>query len=224
MSVETQSCPALGLELYGQPILYKFFLSKQELVPEGIRTVERDNDRAVDRRHAEEAKAEGRSHDGMEGRVRPGRVDTGSAIYPNQASVRIGSIRSLLALQGYRVTDCHFYLKPGFGKGKDQYVIVLSLQVGGKSTTLSKETIEGLRRLARENTWTLNVWDNGNDRPSTINFTARQPNGRSERMLAIRDGFLKLTDLNGVDPYEMERAEDARISDEILNSLEAVRL
>lgn len=215
----TRSCFALGLHFYGQDLLYKFFVRSRADVPAGIHEANRQSEKALDQRRANEAKEEGRGRDGMVGRIRPSRVDTGNPVYQNEANVQIGSIRSLLALRGYRVADCHWYRQQN-----GQHVIVLSLKQGGDSVTLAPETIEGLRKLARESTWKVNIWDNYQNRPSTLNFTDRKEGGNPQRMLVIRDGFLKLTDLDATDPYEMERAEDERMSDEISGLLEGIRL
>lgn len=217
------SNPGQGLELRGQSLLYKFFIGNRNSVPAGIREISRESDRKVDQRHAGEAVAEGNARGAIEGLVRPGRVDTGVAIYQNEQATHIASVRSLLALRGYRVVDCHYYVKPGFGRNpRDTAVIVLSLSQRGEGIELSKETLSGLRKLARENRWTTHVWDNGSERPSTINFTSRTQ-VRPEKMMVMRDGFLRLVPVEGNDAWVIEREEDSRIALDLLDQLERLK-
>ena len=210
------SVPAFGLRLRAdRPILYKFFVNKRELVPAGLHETTRDSDKKVDQQHAEKAIAAGDAHSAMQGRVRPGRVDTGVAVYQNAISTQIGSIRSLLAPKGYRLGDAHFYKKSGFGKyAKDQWVIVLYLSTEVlESIMLSSATVEGLRKLARESTWTANIWDNLDTQ--TLNFTNRQAGQKAKGTLVLREGFLKLLDLEGEDVSEVERTEELTSAAEI---------
>lgn len=216
------SNPGQGLELRGQDLLYKFFVGNRNAVPEGIREIGRESDRKVDQRHAQAAVAEGNARGAVEGLVRPGRVDTGVAVYQQEQATHVASVRSLLALRGYKVVDCHYYVKPGYGRNpRDTAVIVLSLSQQGEAKELSKEILSGLRKLARENRWTTHVWDNG-ERPSTINFTSRTQ-VRPEKMVVMREGFLRLVPVEGNDAWVIERDEDSRIARELLDQLEHLK-
>lgn len=171
-------------------VLVKFMVKDRSLVPAGLRDVSRPSDKVMDKIHAEEVVKAGEPRLAMEGRVRPGRVDTGKPIYQNEEHVRAGFIRQGLVNNGLRLTDAHFFVKRA-GKGGDQYVIVLSYNRSwGDLPVLSEETLEGIRRLVREFNYTAHVWDNpgGN---ATVNFTARQT-GAFAQTLIVRDGVLTL--------------------------------
>jgi hypothetical protein len=214
MNTAKQSSHLHGLSIRGQDILYKFFVANRSVVPEGLREVSTTADKARDQKNADIAKSEGNGKLAVEGRVRPGRVDTGKAIYQNVERVKIASVRSLLARKGYRLTDAHFYQKIG----QESCVIVLNLSTKGEAVKLSRKTMDALRAMSRDLSWKTNVWDNGDERPSTVNFTnssSRQPG----QMLVVRDDFLRLVDLDGFDPVSFEADEDRRVAEELLEEL-----
>jgi hypothetical protein len=216
-----QSSRRNGLVLDGRPLLYKFQVGSRDAVPAGIKEVVRQSDREIDKRHADEARAMGDDRAAVQGRVRPGRVDTGEAIYQNEPGVHIASVRSLLALRRYGLVDIHFYMKPGFGKhGRDTAMIVMRLEVAGERIKLPYATIEGLRRLARENRWTLNIWENFDN--ATINFT-RRTQEKAIQMLVMRDGCLRLVEIDENDPRLLEREEDALVGQELLDEVAEIR-
>jgi hypothetical protein len=210
------SVPAFGLRLDPKkPVLFKIFLNKRELVPAGISEKRRQSDKEMDRQHAEEAIARGDNRAAVDGRVRPGRVDTGNAVYQNVPAVQIGSIRSLLALKGYRLGDVHWFEKLGHGKhAKTQYVIVMYLATDCQPIELPPEALEGLRKLCREAPYTANVWDNENIQ--TLNFTSRQVGLKPKAKIVSRDGYIRILDLDSEqDVGEMEREEELMSAQEI---------
>lgn len=226
MATRSQSCPALGLDLEASTtIIYKFFVRERSLIPSGLREGSKRSNQAADRKHAEEAVAAGQERAAMDSRVRPGRVDTGMAVYQNAERVRIGSVRSLLAREGFWLSDAYFFEKQARGNRPTDYVIVLVLSTENEEAMkLTRATMEGLRKLARENVWTTHVWDNSNlGNPSTANFTGRQQ-GKPSHELVVRDGFLRLETPEGKNAYEVETQEDAQIADELLAALEGIKL
>jgi hypothetical protein len=215
--------PAFGLKLDpAKPILFKIFLNKHELVPAGIPEKKRASDKEMDRQHAEEAIARGDSRAAVDGRVRPGRVDTGNAVYQNVPAVQIGSIRSLLALKGYRLGDVHWFEKKGFGKHpRTQYVIVMYLAANCEPIVLPPEVLEGLRELCRGAPYTADVWDNRDTQ--TLNFRSRQVGLKPQATILSRDGYIRIVDLyNDRDVAEIEREEELAATDDIVEMLKDV--
>lgn len=218
--VETRSCPALGIDLCAcDEILYKFTVGSRSQIPTDIREISRPSDKKMDQKHANEAKQAGLYREATDGLVRPGRVDTGIAVYQNVERVRIGSIRSLLALEGFALVDVHFFQKPG----SEQCVIVMLLSQEGEPMKLLHRTIEALRKLARENVWKFHGWDNSNlGKPATLNFTSKQQ-GNPECMLVVRNGFLQVTDLEGVNAVDLEASEDRKMGRNLVELLETIK-
>ena len=161
----------------------------------------------------------------MSGRVRSDRVDTGLAVYQNEERVRIDSIRSLLARQGFWLADAYWFQKPSFGNKEGQCVINLTLsRTISTSIKLPRSVMGELRKLARENIWRVSVWDNSNlGNPSTVNFSGRLQ-GSPNRSLIIRDEFLCLVTPDGEDAVDAERIEDARIGSALISELEEISL
>ena len=220
MMTDTTDAPvsslALGLRLDpNKVLLYKFYLNRRDLVPAGIREIPRPSNKAMDDAHAQEAIARGDEHAAMDSILRPGRRDTGKAIYQNAKYTQIGSIRSMLAPKSYRLTDVHFFEQKGYGKKpRDQWIVVAALDTQGDSFRLSPETVDGLRKLALESTYTANVFDNFKDQ--TLNFTERQPGQKPKAKLVVRKGFLQILDLEeGKDVASIEREEDLMSAKEI---------
>jgi hypothetical protein len=202
------SSHARGLKLDAtKALLYKITVNNRDLVPVGIPEKKREATRVLDQRHADAAIAAGKPELAVADRVRPDRKDTGGAIYQNIDRVGIGSIRSLLALKGYVITNVHYFPQ------RDKFVIVLSLAVGGTPIMLAPETIEGLRKLARENSWTANFWDN--DSTQTFNFTRRAAGALPQVVTLFRNGYVMLVDAEGESATTIETREDLRNAAEI---------
>lgn len=202
-----------GLAIRGQDILFKLFLPKGQAVPDGVRHASQIPEAERDRRNAKNAKAEGRGREAMVGRVRPGRVDTGTPVYQNEPNIQIASLRSLLAREGYRLSDVHHFVND-----RDQSVIVMRLSTEEEAMKLPRKTMDALRAIVRENIWTGNIWDNGDERPSTANFTSPR-RGEASRMIVVRDDFVRLVDLDGNNVRDLESAEDLRIARNLLAEL-----
>lgn len=219
------SVPAFGLKLDpGKPLLFKFYLNRLELVPPGLKEIHRPPNVEMDHRQAEKAIARGDERSAMDGRVRPSRKDTGNPVYQNVERVQIGSLRSLLALRGYKLEFPHFFKQSGYGKNpRDQWVVVLGLDANREeSEPLSQNTLEGLRALARESVYTADVWDNHDKQ--TLNFRKRQPDQKPLTKIVQRDGYIRLLDaIEGQDAAELERQEDLASIEEIEQLLASLK-
>jgi hypothetical protein len=221
---QTHSHPLRGLDLFASRVLiYKFFVRDRSLVPQGLREGARQSNRTVDRQHAEVARAAGQANVAEVDRIRPNRVDTGMPVYQHEQRVHIGSVRSLLAHKGFWLADAYFFEKPAQRDKPADFVIVLVLSMDNEEAMrIPRATMEGLRRLARENIWTAHVWDNSNlGNPSTVNFTSRQQ-GNPKHTLVVRADFLQLVTSDGENAAVVEDREDQRVAQDLLNDLEGL--
>ncbi len=223
LRIESRSNRKDGLDLNASPIiLYKFYVRDRTLVPPGLREGQPRSNWQTDRQHAEEAEAAGLGNLAIDGRVRPGRTDTGKAVYQNENRVQIGSVRALLAREGYYLVDACFFEKPSKGVRPSDFVISLTLSSLERDSArkLPRPTMDALRKLARENTWTAHVWDNTNlGNPATVNFTSRQQ-GKPSGMLVVRGNFLQLVNSDGENAAVVEQREEREIARELIEAFE----
>jgi len=177
----------IGINLADEEhILFKITLSNKSLVPAGIREIERESDKVIDRRNADKAIAAGNARVATVGRVRPGRVDTGKPIFQNVERVRVSLVRGILARKGFRLADAHFFVR---NDGKA--VLVLSLMKGRDTLELPRATVEAIRAMARDNVWTADMWENVDN--ATLNFRARQQ-GSAKQSITVDDDMLMMVD------------------------------
>ena len=168
-------------------LLVKFTVKDRRQVPPGIPEVERPSDRAIDDRHAQEAVADGQLDRAKVGVVRDSRVDTGTEVI-NLQLVQAALLRRGLTNNGFRLTNSHYFQKPG----DNRFFIVLEFafigDLPGEPEPLPRQTVEALRELANRTWQFCNVWFNGTARPATINFGGMlNGNTRPKHSLVARD-------------------------------------
>ncbi len=189
-----------GLDLSVQDkILVKFFFTNEKHIPPGIPPVERRDEGVIAGAHKLEAMKAGRFSLAETGRVRAGKVDTGTPVFANLPLAHAGFIRRGLANNGFALESVHYYEKRDPGK-TTKFVVVLSFVRGENRIPLDRKVQDALRALAKS-VWFAHVWDNqavGN--PATVNFVGKQQEP-AKNALVVRDG--KLVALSG------ETAENA---------------
>ena len=156
----------------------------------------------MDRKHTQEAYQGGYGHLASEGRVREGRVDTGSNFVKNLQLVQAGFITRGLSNIGYQFTQCHWFYRKGDGESSDKYVVVLGYAndmackpeqekdfVMQPALDLPNKAI-GQRRDLASTCWKYcHGWAN-QDGVITLNFGGRMPKGRAEHAIVVRSRSL----------------------------------
>ena len=167
-------------------VLVKFSFTNRAHIPAGIPEQKRLDDSTVDNRHAHEALAMGHTERAQIGRVREGRVDTGTQFIHNLQFVQPGCLVRGLSNVGYTVSQCHWFFKKGFGKSSDKYVVVLALSLGGEPVNLPNQAIEQRRALANTCWQWCHGWSNL-DGTLTLNFGGRLPDGKPQHSVVVRN-------------------------------------
>lgn len=130
---------------------------------------------------------------GEVGRVRPGRVDTGTQIFNNEPNTGAGFILGELAAAGLNLSsEPHWFEQKREGK-TTKYVVVLSFS-RSEPMKLEPKTFGALTELTHTS-WFCHVWLNPNG-VATANFVGIQQ-GEPKQNLSIEDGELTLVTADG---------------------------
>lgn len=134
----------------------------------------------------------GYGHLAQMGRVREGRVDTGTHFIDNVQDIQVGCLINGLQNVGYQVTHCHWFLQTAEPPKTDKFVVVVGLgsddQTKGGVTALemSNKTLQQRRILTRTCWQWCHGWANPNG-VITLNFGGRKPDGRPRNAVVVRD-------------------------------------
>ncbi|MBX4200375.1 hypothetical protein KW790_02885 [Candidatus Parcubacteria bacterium] len=131
---------------------------------------------------------------GAVGRVREGRVDTGTPVFKNEDRVSAELIRRALTNAGFGLDDAHWFTKNKPGSAT-KFVVSLAFSVSDAPITeFNRETTEAFRELAKT-VWFCHVWLNPNG-VLTINFVSIQDKPALQN-LTVRDLHLALVPATG---------------------------
>lgn len=130
---------------------------------------------------------------GQVGRVREGRVDTGTPIFNNVANTGAGFLLGALAASGLNLSaDPHWFEQKKAGKAT-KYVVVLSFS-RSEPIKLEPKIFGALTELSHTS-WFHHLWLNPNG-VVTANFVGIQQ-GEPKQNLAVEDGELTLVTTDG---------------------------
>lgn len=183
---------SLNLRDKTQGVLFKFHFGKSPTFPNTIEYRERGTDAEVDAKHALEAAKQGKPEDGLIGKERDGRVDTGRQVIKNLAMVRPGLVRTSLVNNGFYVAAVYAQRTD---KGNSLIIEFRRIVDGAKTVELPRHITEALRKIAGQ-TWSYcHVWENPTQ-VHTLNFTGTHWSEGDENFkapqheLIVRDGLL----------------------------------
>lgn len=171
-------------KLAGKDIIIKFFFTNPAHIPAGIEQKNRKPDEVID--FARNVMAKDKETADY-GRIREGRVDTGTQMANNLPMTQPAMLRRGLASQGYRLVDAHWFRKVQEGK-TTKFVVVLSFKFGAEeSIELSRKTEDAIRKLSRT-LWFCHIWQN--EKNFTVNFVGLQYPTRPSYTIVAREGSL----------------------------------
>ncbi|MGC9602232.1 MAG: hypothetical protein ABSE76_00600 [Minisyncoccia bacterium] len=177
-------------------LLVKFFFTNPRYLPDGLPTVPRLNDMAMDRKHQDAVYLDEDSSSAEVGRHREGRVDTGIPVIENLQLTSPLFLTDGLEASGFYLVSAHYYRKEAKGKfGKPSYVIVLHYSQHGERMRLSPELAENLLRFYGGASWTINVWNNPGKNPTTVNLGQPSPDIAPRHELIVDKGVLRAVHL-----------------------------
>ncbi len=164
--------------------MMKFFFTSKKHLPAGIEEKTRKSDEEIDFGRNVMAK---NKELGAYGRIREGRVDTGTQVANNLPMTQPAMLRRGLASQGYRLVDAHWFRKTQEGK-TDKYVVVLSFKHGAEENIdLGRKTLDAIRKLART-LWFCHIWQN--EKNFTVNFVGLQQGTKPSYSVVSREGSI----------------------------------
>ncbi len=170
-------------KLAGKDIIIKFFFTNPAHIPAGIEQKNRKADEVIDFARNVTANKE----IGAYGRIREGRVDTGTQVANNLPMTQPAMLRRGLASQGYRLVDAHWFRKVQEGK-TTKFVVVLSFRHGAEeSIDLGRKTEDAIRKLANT-LWFCHIWQN--EKNFTVNFVGLQQGTTPSYSVVARGGEL----------------------------------
>ena len=180
-------------------ILVKFLFTNAAHIPAGIPEQVRADHAAMDRKHTQEAYQGGYGHLANEGRIREGRVDTGTNFIKNLQLIQAGFLTRGLSNIGYQFTTCHWFYRKGYGESSDKYVVVLGYTndmackpeqekdfVAQPALDLPNKAIEQRRALASTCWQYCHGWANL-DGVISFNIGGRLPDGRAQHAIVVRN-------------------------------------
>jgi len=163
------------LPIEGEKVLVKFYFTNQNLIPIGIRLVQR-HEKTIETKHLRDGQKSGLPNAGWES-ARPERIDTGQ--HREFQNVDIVPTWNQLK-QGHQIGDIHLFLQER-SEGMKKPVVVVSfakdpLSAGGLSQTAKPRIIAEIEKtFVQGSTWgTIHHWTNP-DGTVTINCRGRQP-------------------------------------------------
>lgn len=189
-------------------VLVKFNFKDDKLIPIGIPRVERQPDYRIDVARQLDAYRTGQKELGKVGRIRKGRVDTGTQVISTKRPTQSAVIRRGLANNGFRLANLHWFSRQSNPKDHKQsseplYVVVACFIRGANDSVPTTAEVAALRALASM-TWSqCFVWDNPNQL-ATINFLGRLADQKPKQSITVRDGSVVALD---VDVAVMEEQE-----------------
>jgi hypothetical protein len=126
---------------------------------------------------------------GEVGRIREGRVDTGTQLYNNEPLVSAELIRRALTNAGFGLDDAHWHTQKKEGRATKFVVSLAFSATDAPIAEFDRQTTEAFRELAAT-AWFCHVWLNPNG-VLTINFVGIQSNDPLWH-LTVRDRAIKL--------------------------------
>jgi hypothetical protein len=127
---------------------------------------------------------------GAVGRVREGRVDTGTQIFDNVAMTSAELVRRALTNAGLGLDNLAWYKKETEGRQPKFVVECVYTPKEGEIAEYSRQTTDALRELASI-AWFCHVWHNPHTKVITINFVGMQ-NGVARNQITVRDDHISL--------------------------------
>lgn len=188
-----------------QGVLVKFNFGEKylDLIPAGVPQVDRESDGMMDVYHQIAALQAGLDQSLTRlGRVRPGRVDTGTNVLAVNWPVHAAILRRGLANNGFRLVGIHW-----FSRDKDErrtYVLNAAYIRSGRGIELTDSVTQALRDLANMTWGQCFVWDNPPGNPATVNFVDVQRRQKPKFALAVRDGQVAALEAVEYLPEEQE--------------------
>ena len=181
-------------------VLVKFFFTNPKHIPTGIPERGRDTDAAMDTAHAMWAKVHEMAELAKQGRIRPGRVDTGTQVIKNLPDVQVATLRRGFANSGYVLSSAHWYVNPAKEQGKQPKAVVCltfsRVAHVNEVPDLPRKTLDALRELAKT-TWQFCHVYNNPDGCATVNLMGRRWDDKNQcyfaprNALVVRDGQLR---------------------------------
>jgi hypothetical protein len=177
-------------------VLVKFFFTNPNHVPQGIPEKERDDNAHVDgRRMAANMKNGELDPKYQLGRVRKGRVDSGTPVFGRHGvhNVRAHMLKGDLIRTGFVLTDLHWFVQPAREAGKmAKCVVVAMYQKDGAATNLPRGVATTMQELSNVTWECAHVWDNTNTgKPATVNFVGRKPDADFKNAIIIKNGVMQ---------------------------------
>jgi hypothetical protein len=189
-------------------VLVKFFFKDHLLIPSGVPKVERAPTYQVDVAHQLEAMRAERKDLARLGRVRKGRVDTGTQAIKVNRPIHAALVRRGLANNGFRLSHLHWFKMDDSsdkqGNQEPMYVVVACMIRSLTNSQPESTHVAALRELANMTWNACFVWENPPGKPATINFRGRAPNQKPKHALVVRDGTVEVEDVTEPLPEEKE--------------------
>jgi hypothetical protein len=132
---------------------------------------------------------------GEVGRIREGRVDTGTQLYNNEPLVSAELIRRALTNASFGLDDAHWHTQKKDGRATKFVTSLAFSATDAPIAEFDRQTTEAFRELAAT-AWFCHVWLNPNGL-LTINFVGVQKEA-AQQLLTVRDRAIKLVPVNGV--------------------------
>ncbi len=132
-------------------------------------------------------------HLALLGRVRDGRVDTGTLVIDKAKEVSISPLWDKMLLHGFKLADMHYFVRDR-DSSQATYVLVLGMMVNPKvELQLSVQQSAILRRLISSTWGYCAVWINPPPNPATVNCNfLRRGDARADRYIDYVDGRIEL--------------------------------
>ena len=186
-----------GLDLGYPPAVMVKMVLKRHLVPAGVEFTDPIKAKERDAQHKAKAKEAGDVGKAYQGRHRPGRVDTGEQVIKReQGSVSADFLRRALSAND-------FYLTAVYAAEREDGKIVLTIIYAhderapdGVETPIELDTDvqTALRELSQMAWANCYVWDNGDEKPATVNLSGLLQGQKPKQLLTSRSGRLQLVD------------------------------
>lgn len=190
--------------------LVKFAFRRPELIPAGIPKVDRQPDYKLDVARQLDAYRSGHKDVAQLGRVRKGRVDTGTQVIKVQRPVHAGLIRRGLANNGFRLTHLHWFTKDSDPKKDPKgqqdpiYTVCACFVRGTQAQEPERAHVEALRALAKLTWNNVYVWENPTGQPATLNFGGLAKDQKPKHTLVVRNGIILVEDVQDTLSEERE--------------------
>jgi len=196
-------------------VMLKFEFTNSAHIPPGIPRSDRPDNTVLD--FMRESRAIGTAEESLArvGRVREGRVDTGTHFINNVHNVHAGVMTRGLANSSFELVQSYWYKREGRDGHCDKYVVVLTFvhwTVKDRTkidSAILKNATEQRRALARITWQWCHGWSNP-DGTITLNFGGRQPDAKAQNAVVVRDHAITAAKIDQIVTEEDEAGQVAK--------------